>query len=391
MAIVAQKHRKKPGKLLKRIRAAMESGNKAKARRLTLIWLRSFEAKRLCVRLACRKMKLHLRPKNSERDVIAGRLDPWRGTGEAVYVNRRSKEHQPDDYRHVMSFGIENRSLQYLLLLVLRELMPLHPSQYGTRGHGTHEAIETVLKAINEGYRWVIEYDIEEFFPSFDWKRVPDLVPLPRKVSEKVLLGKHLTLIGGYSLSGLFGREGDDDWFPDLLNAELADARRGNPQGSAVSPFLAAALLADALYKIPELGIVVAFSDNLLLLAKSKDDAMAMSKGLWGALQAHPAGRLRPKVKRFDPGEPFDFLGHRLTPAMGKGRVDPSPRNKDKFEHRMKSRLRRLDKATLTPDQRARLIRKMEKDVCSWTRGAFKLCHSIQNFRDNWLAKIPAS
>ena len=287
----------------------MDTGNKAKARRLALIWLRSFEAKRLCVRLACWKMKLHLRPKPSELDVIAGRLDPWRGTGEAVYVNRRSKEHQPDDYRHVMSFGIENRSLQYLLLLVLRELMPLHPAHYGTRGHGTHEAIETVLKAISEGYLWVIEFDIKECFPSFDWKRVPDWVPLPRKVSENVLLGKHLTLIGGYSLSWLFGREGDDDWFPDLLNADLADARRGIPQGSAVSPFLAAALLADALHRFPSWVSSSRFPTILLLLAKSKDDAMAMSKGLWGALQAHPAGRLRPKVKRFDPGEPFDFLG----------------------------------------------------------------------------------
>ena len=173
MAIVTQKNFQQPGKLLKRIRAATESGNKANAQRLTLTWLRSFDAKRLCVRLACRKMKRHLRPELAELDVIAGRLDPWRGTDEAVYVNRRSKEHQPDDYRHVMSFGIENRSLQYLLLLVLRELMPLHPNQYGARGRGTHQGIETVQKAISEGYRWVIEYDIKECFPSFDWKRVP--------------------------------------------------------------------------------------------------------------------------------------------------------------------------------------------------------------------------
>jgi hypothetical protein len=116
-----------------------------------------------------------------------------------------------------------------------------------------------------------------------------------------------------------------------------------------------------------------------------------MSKGLWGALQAHPAGHLRPKVKHFDPGEPLDFLGHRFTPAIGKGRVDPSHRNKDKFERRMLSKRRRLDKATLAPEQRARLIRKMEKDVCSWTHGAFKPCHGIQNFKDYWLSRIPAS
>ena len=57
----------------------------------------------------------------------------------------------------------------------------------------------------------------------------------------------------------------------------------------------------------------------------------------------------------------------------------------------MFSKRRRLDKATLAPDQRSLLIRAMKKDVRSWTGGAFKLCHGIQNFRNQWLAKIPVS
>jgi hypothetical protein len=54
-----------------------------------------------------------------------------KGSDEVVYVAKRAKEHKPNDYRLTMDFGIENRTLQYLVLLVLRELR-ITPSQYQT-------------------------------------------------------------------------------------------------------------------------------------------------------------------------------------------------------------------------------------------------------------------
>jgi hypothetical protein len=52
MAIVTQEHCQQPGKLLKRIRAAIQAGKSKKAEWLIVEWLRSFGAKRLAVRLA---------------------------------------------------------------------------------------------------------------------------------------------------------------------------------------------------------------------------------------------------------------------------------------------------------------------------------------------------
>jgi hypothetical protein len=59
MAIVTQKHRKRPGKLLKRIRAAVQAGKRKKANWLVVEWLRSPEAKRLAGRWAYRAMPAH--------------------------------------------------------------------------------------------------------------------------------------------------------------------------------------------------------------------------------------------------------------------------------------------------------------------------------------------
>jgi hypothetical protein len=236
LAIVTKKDRKKPSKLLKRIRGAAEAGKYKKADWLIIEWLRSLGAKRLAVRLACRQMPPHQRPDKSELDAIAADLDPFAGTNEPVFVKMQAKEDQPDDYRLTMDFGIRNRALQYLLLLPLREAVRLHPNQYGLKGQ--HKAIQHVTAAMSDGHRWAVEIDIKDFYPSFNGKELPRHLPFPKKVSERVLLGEHLNLKGGPSLSSAFGCEGDDEYYPTLLNDKLVEARRGIPQGSAVSPYV---------------------------------------------------------------------------------------------------------------------------------------------------------
>ena len=117
----------------------------------------------------------------------------------------------------------------------------------------------------------------------------------------------------------------------------LADARRGIPQGPAASPILAEMLLAPLLFPIPPGGQLVAYADNVLLMAKNKSDADAMTESFGSALKKHPAGQLWPKIKSFSAGGPIDFLGHRLTAHGDEVRVQPTPENREKFERKMKT------------------------------------------------------
>ena len=383
MAIVTQKHGKRPGKQLKRIRAAVQAGKWKKVNWLVVEWLRSFEAKRLAVRMAYKKMKAH-RPDKSELDAIAARLDPWKGSNEDVFVVNIPKENNPDDVRQTMAFGIENRALQYLVLLVVRELVELHPSQYQTNPYGprgTHPAIEQVKKALSEGYVWAIEYDIKDCYPSFNGKELANLLPLPKKVIEAVLLCELLNLKGDYSLlhsSGSVGCEKDDEAGANLLNDHLVKARRGIPQGSAASPFVAEALLSPTLHQIPNIGVIVAYADNILLLAKTKGDVVSMSKCLRSALKAHPVGPLYSKAKRFDPGQPIDFLGHKLTGMDGVVHIEPDDHNLEKFTCEVASELADLTKTPLTSATRKKRIERLEAKISSWADGAFRLCHNVK-------------
>ncbi|HZM90084.1 MAG TPA: hypothetical protein VFF31_26430 [Blastocatellia bacterium] len=268
-----------------------------------------------------------------------------------------------------------------------------------------HEAIKQVTQAMKEGFDWAIEIDIEDCFPSFEGDKVRDLIPLPKEVTEQVLLARNLNLVPGNLLDLFEGETGDAHGGDQLaqhtigqthfgpaggfsiLTAEvLAEARRGIPQGSAASSLLAEMLLAPVRQQLPTGGKVFGYVDNFLVMARSEKDAVSMTKALDSALRAHPAGPLRPKIKgRFRPGEPIDALGHRLTAQHATVMIQPTPLNLQRFKLKMRRELSRIN--FLTTSARARKLRDLKTYVRSWT-AAFLLWPHVETHKKEWLAKI---
>jgi hypothetical protein len=365
--------------LLGKVRVAIETGKRKKADYWTRRYLNSGAAKRMAVNEAYRSIKPHRRPDKSILLSIAQKIDPWQGTTEDVIVHLKPKKSNPNDYRPIMDFGIENRALQHLVFPVLRELVQLHPRQYGTRG-GTHAAIKQAVAALSSGFVWAVEVDIKDCYKSFDGKKLTSLIPLPKEVSERTLISMYLSMKGG-NIIDAFGPVGAEWSWKFNFDEALADARQGIPQGSAVSPLVAEAMLAVPLYNLPQAGQIVAYADNILLLAKTYDDAVSMKKALWSALEAHPVGRLWPKANVFEAGQPIEFLGHQLTRRLN-GMVDiqPTQANLDRFQNTLGNGLRRLMKQGKTVDVRLREAAGLRRYVRGWS-DAFKLCPSVVDLK----------
>jgi hypothetical protein len=392
--------------MLRDVRSAHLAGKRKKVEYLSHRYLNSHHARLLATELARRAMKPHRQFLKALVPSIAAGLDPWVGTTEEVRVNMIPKDPDSGNYRLTMDFGPENRALQYLLLRLLREIADLHPHQFGTGNGGMHAAIKHVAQAMKDGYLWAVEIDVVTCFASFGGNGVADLLlPLPKEVTERVLLSRNLNLVPG-NLWDLFGEEpggvhhgphvvphstphfGPAGGLAIIGTQVLAEARQGIPQGSAASPVLAEMLLSLPLKQLPQMGKVFGYFDNFLVMAKSEDDAVSMAKALGCALQAHPAGPLRPKIRgRFRPGDPIDFLGHRLTMHQGTVLIEPSPPNRQEFEAKMKTELSCLNRKPLSPASRARKIRELGTYVRSWT-AAFKLWPQAEIRRKHWLAKI---
>ena len=203
-------------------------------------------------------------------------------------------------------------------------------------------------------------------------------------MTEHVILSRYLNLSLGFSC--IRNSPGDDHEGDAIAPEAISAALRGLPQGSAASPIVAEAMIAIPLKAVPTPGVIIAYADNILLLAKTQSDRDSMTEALFAAFEAHPVGRLRLSPKTFGPGEPVEFLGHCLTPCEEGVRIEITDANKRKFEDRMKSKLRSLAK---TKRQRARrkALHDIKQHIQSWA-DAFTLCDDTQKIRSYWLARL---
>jgi hypothetical protein len=354
-------------------------------------YVTSFDARLAATRLAASKMPWYRRPKETELKTIAESLNAFQGTQEEVRLLLIRKS--ANTFRPTLDFGIENRALQHLVLSVLYAIAELHPRQFATRG-GVPAAIAEVMDAMRAGYVHAREIDIKDFYASFDRNKLVESVPVQKRVIERVLLSDHLNITASklHHIPSCFGAADTVQGEVPPLEKYLAEARRGIPQGSAASPLLAEMLLAPLLFQVPAGGkvVVVAYADNILVMAKTASDADAMTNSLGLALNKHPAGPLWPKIKSFPVGGPIDFLGHRLTTYGDKVRAQPTPENQERFERRMKRGLARLRKPTLTPATRWRLARDLNSDLSSYVSN-FKLCDGVKECQQHWSAQIASA
>jgi hypothetical protein len=373
----AQAHARK---MIMSIRRAHDGGAYKKADALTRIYLDSIDARYVAVWEAYGRLKPHQRPKASRLFDIARSLNPQVGSQEPVHLWFKQKVEKPHKFRPIMDFGIENRALQYLVLPVLQARSDPHPSQYARRG--PHAAIARVAELLALGYVGVIETDIANCYQSFDGEKVIDHLPIPKGVMRTVILS------GAYNLT----LDYDDHLGPadpgDTFAQLSADARRGLPQGSATSTLAAEILLAKLFDKLPPGGKSFAYADNFFITAKDRSDAASINSALWSALKAHPAGQLRPsRVRIFPPGGPIEFLGHRLQLCDGAVRIDPTTRNREKFENTLRNGLDKIGNFRSNTDSVQRHIRELRRDVCSWT-ASFKLCDGMDDYREKALKQI---
>lgn len=151
-------------------------------RHLTGQYLKSHDAKLVAAEEALQKLGLP----SSKVDIkaVAAKLLPWQGSPEPVRLFMKKKGN--GDLRPTMNFGLEHRSLQYLVKAALAATANLHPHQYGSVG--VQAAIVHVAKLMAQGYLWSFEIDIENCFPSFEEEKLYEFLPLPKEVIRHVIM-----------------------------------------------------------------------------------------------------------------------------------------------------------------------------------------------------------
>lgn len=379
----AQRHE---ARLFECIRNAHRAGKPKCAAYWTRRYLNSVDAKHVALVEAYRDLKPHRRPGKVDFRKQAEKVNPWRGTTEPVVAHLKAKESNAFDFRLIMDFGLENRALQQLVERPLMAQAGIEPHQFMFHG-GRPRAVEVALDALAAGFNYVTEIDIRNFYPSVNGGFLHTALPLPPKITHKVIEACSLPIIPG-NLIPLFGYgsaaewEGDSDVF---VSTVLSKARTGIPQGSGLSPLVGEIVLAPILAGLPDLGRWVSFADNILLMSKNKGDGLSMIKALGDALYASPAGPFEPK-ETFPIGQhqEFDYLGYCFFHAHGHWHVRPTEQNLENFDNSVRRGVRRI--VTAAQKHKQEKIDDLKDYVVSWT-SAFSAWPDVQGLRLKTLAR----
>jgi len=204
-------------------------------------------------------------------------------------------------------------------------------TSFGFRpGRNAHQAIQHILDCYQEGYRWVVDADIQGFFDNIPHELIIDLV------AERVADGNILQILREFLTAGV--------WEKGFLLPTL----QGTPQGGVISPLLANIVLDVLDQRLTQAGFrFVRYADDFVILCpdrSSAEHALALASQ---TLQQELGLSLSPEktvLTTFRQG--FPFLGF-LISSWG---VSIRPKSVEKFKDKIRQltvRSHNLDQQTI--------------------------------------------
>ena len=166
------------------------------------------------------------------------------------------------------------------------------------RGLSRGKAAEMVQAAMQDGFKYVIESDIEDFFPSVDQSMLRGLLHAVLPERDALLRETLLRCIqNGY-----------------VLNGTLHDRTKGLAQGSPLSPMMANLYLDAFDETIKQWNVrLIRYADDFIILTKTEEDAhriLSDAESYLGTLGLK-LKKAKTSVKPLSEG--FQFLGIRFT------------------------------------------------------------------------------
>src|SRR5690625_368906 len=140
------------------------------------------------------------------------------------YPVRRVEIPKPDG--GVRLLGIPTVTDRFIQQAIAQILSPMYDPTFSEHSYGfrpsrsAHVAIRKTKGYIREGYRWVVDVDLEKFFDRVNHDRLMGI--LAKRIDDKRLL----KLIRQYLKSGI------------MINGVLTNNKEGTPQGGPLSPLL---------------------------------------------------------------------------------------------------------------------------------------------------------
>ena len=241
-------------------------------------------------------------------------------------------------------------------------------SSYGFRpGRSTHDAIRACQKNIRDGYKYVVDMDLEKFFDTVNQSKLIEI--LSRSIKD----GRVISLIHKYLRAGV------------ITCGRFEETELGVPQGGPLSPLCGNILLNELDWELERRGHrFVRYADDMLIFCKSKRAAERTLENLIPFIER----KLFLKVNREKTAVAYvgkvKFLGYAFYINKNK---DVGLRVHPKSVAKMKAKIREITSRSNGMGYEQRKV-KLKQFITGWVN-YFKLADmkNLLKTTDQWLRR----
>lgn len=267
--------------------------------------------------------------------------------------------------------GIPTVTDRFIQQAIAQVLTPLFDPTFSEHSYGFrpnrrgHDAVRKAKGYISEGYRWVIDMDLEKFFDKVNHDKLMGI--LASRIQDRLVL----KLIRKYLQAGV------------MINGVTYDSEEGTPQGGPLSPLLSNILLDKLDKELERRGHkFVRYADDCNIYMKSKKAGERVMNSITNFIEMKLKLKVNREKSAVDRPWKRKFLGFSFTVHK-----KPKVRISKESIKRLKSKIRELTSRSTSIPMETR-IEKLNQYLTGWC-GYFALADTPSKFKefDEWIRR----
>jgi len=284
----------------------------------------------------------------------------------------RRVEIPKDDGKSKRPLGIPTVVDRVIQQSIAQILSPIYEQQFSDNSYGfrprrsAHGAIKKCQETIDEGYKYVVDMDLEKFFDTVNQSKLIEV--LSRTIKD----GRVISLIHKYLRAGV------------VVQHSYKETAEGVPQGGPLSPLLSNIMLNELDKELTKRGHrFVRYADDLMIFCKSRRAAERTLDNIVPFIENKLFLKVNAEKTTVDHVGRVKFLGMSFYQYKGKARIRIHPKSVAK----MKSKIRQLTSRSNGWSNETR-IEKLKQYIRGWVN-YFKIADikSLLKTTDEWMRR----